>query len=48
MYARLYVDRLTVNVVTRNDDRDEVYFVVNGSIDTYGGAQNIPTAAAHS
>src|SRR5580704_10840277 len=41
MYARLYVHRLTVNVVTRNDDRDEVYFVVNGSIDTYGGAQNI-------
>jgi hypothetical protein len=41
MYARLYVDRLTVNRVTPNDDRDEVYFVVNGSIDTFGGAQNI-------
>ncbi len=30
MYARVYIERLTVNQHTPDDDRDEVYFVVSG------------------
>src|SRR5262249_22738588 len=34
MFARVYVERLTVNQHTRDDDRDEVYFMVGGESPT--------------
>jgi hypothetical protein len=43
MYARLYVEQLTVNHQTPNDDRDEVFFIVAGARKTAGVTEQVVT-----